>query len=189
MIKNYIKKYEKYSIMISVLMVLLSLCLVLKPVQSMEIFIIFFSAILVVNGISCFISYFSSDKDERILSFDLINGLITILTGILVFIYRTSLIEIFPIILGIWIIFNNLFRLQLAINLSFIPNCNFLLLIFISILMIIIGILSIINPFASAIAITSLVGIFLLISELTNIFECIYVLSILKKIEKKVKEI
>lgn len=111
MIKNYIKKYEKYSIMISVLMVLLSLSLVLKPVQSMEIFIIFFSAILVVNGISCFISYFSSDKDERILSFDLINGLITILTGILVFIYRTSLIEIFPIILGLWIIFNNLFRL------------------------------------------------------------------------------
>lgn len=55
--------------------------------------------------------------------------------------------------------------------------------------MIIIGILSIINPFASAIAITSLIGIFLLISELTNIFECIYVLSIIKKIEKKVKEI
>lgn len=189
MLKNYIKKFERYSVVISLLMVVLSIFMIVRPMKSMEVFIIAFSVILLVNGIGSFIAYFSCSSEEKIFSFDFIIGIITIIAGILVYIYRLNLLDVFPIILGIWIVITNLFRLQLAINFSSIENSNSGILIVLSILMIAVGILLIINPFASIITVTTLVGIFLLISEVSNIFECMYVIFILNKLEKVIKNI
>lgn len=184
MIKKYVKNYEKYSILISILMIILSIFLILKPLKSLEVFVIAFSIIMLINGISSFISYFQIDKEERLFSFDLIIGLITIISGIFIFIYRLDLINIFPIILGIWIIVNNLFKIQLSINLSVIKNSGWVYLVILSILMIVLGILLITNPFSSAVTITALSGIFLLISEIISLCESIYVLSKIKKYDK-----
>ena len=50
MILNYIKKYEKYSIITSILMIILSIFLIIKPVKSIEIFVVMFSSIMFING-------------------------------------------------------------------------------------------------------------------------------------------
>ena len=73
---------------------------------------------MIINGISYFVTYFGSDKEYRLFSFDLIIGILTILAGILVFMYRTSLIGIFPIILGIWIIASNIFKILFLSSIS-----------------------------------------------------------------------
>lgn len=51
MIKKYIKKCEMYSMIISILMIVLSLCLIFKPVKSIETFVLLFSIIMLVNGV------------------------------------------------------------------------------------------------------------------------------------------
>ena len=107
-------------------------------------------------------------------------GLLTIITGIMLMIYRSDIISIFPIILGIWIIVSNLFKLQLSINLSLVLENNCALLILLAILMMVIGVLLIINPFASFMTITVMAGVFLLITEVINLIESIYVLVKLK---------
>ena len=45
MIKKYIKKCEMYSMIISILMIVLSLCLIFKPVKSIETFVLLFFSI------------------------------------------------------------------------------------------------------------------------------------------------
>lgn len=180
MIRNYIEKIEKYSMVISILMIILSLFLIFKPLESLETLIIFFAVIIIFSGIANFISYFLIDRESRMYSFELLTGTITFISGIFLIIYRTELINLFPIILGIWIIVSNLFKLQLSINLSVLKENGWILLVLMSILMIIFGITLITKPFSSAVAITTISGILLLISEVVSLFESIYVVRKLK---------
>ena len=50
MIRNYIKKYEGYSIFISALMIILGITLILNPIKSLEGIIVAFSIIMIKIG-------------------------------------------------------------------------------------------------------------------------------------------
>ena len=85
-------------------------------------------------------------------------------------------------ILGIWIIVSNLIKMQLSINLSAIAGSNWFLLLITQILMIILGVVLITNPFSSLIALTTLAGSFLIIAEVASLIESIYILVKLRNL-------
>ena len=178
MIKEYIKKYNRSSIITSILMIIVAILLIVKPIKAMEWIIIFLSAIIIIDGIFDFINYFKSDKETKLYSFGLIEGLLEVLAGILVILNKDVLIAFLPLILGSWIILKNIIKIQLAINLKQFCSDWYLLLIF-AILSLLFGILIILNPF-SVITITLLSGIFLLITEIFNLIENIYFMIKLK---------
>lgn len=167
----------------SILMIILALFLIIKPLESVASLIILFGIITVIDGIVHIISYFKTDKEMRIISFELIEGILCILSGILIIAFSRYLSAVFPIMLGIWIIVKNLLRLQLAINLKNVPESGWVGILILSILIIILGIIMIINPFSSMIAITTLAGIFLLLTEIANLIESIYTLNKVKNIK------
>ncbi len=180
MIKNYVKKYEKYSLVVSILMIIISLFLIFKPMKSLEFIVMVFGITLLIDGFMRIFSYFNIEDEMRLMSFDLLEGIMTILAGTLTLVYRQELINVFPVVLGIWIIAKNIIKLQLAINLSTIPDSGWAWLVAASILTIILGIIIIINPFSTIIAITLLSGILLLVTEVCDLVESIYVLVKLK---------
>lgn len=183
MIKDYIKKYEGCSIIVSILMICLSLFLMFKPLESLELFTVIFAIIILLSGLGYLISYFTISKESRLFSIDLLLGLATIISGIMLLVYKKDVINVFPIILGIWIIISNLFKLQLSINLSLFLDNAYLGLVLITILMIVFGLLLIINPFASFMTITVTAGTLLLITEVINLIESIYVIIKLNKVK------
>lgn len=87
MIKNYIKKFERCSILISCLMLILSLFLIFRPVKSVEAFMIIFSIIVFISGLFNLYNYFTVDREERLYSFDLLLGVINLIASVLIFIY------------------------------------------------------------------------------------------------------
>lgn len=181
MIKGFIKKSEIYSSIVSVLMIILSIFLICRPLKSIVALIISFGIILIVNGIGGLITYFTTKKEDRLFSFDLILGLFTMLAGILILVYRIELLPVFPVVLGIYIIVNNLFKLQFAVNLSSVKNSGWIWLVVMAVLTIILGVLLIVKPFSSTIALTTIAGIFLLVTEVINLFESIYIIFKIKK--------
>ncbi len=183
MIKDYIKKYEGCSIVVSILMICLSLFLMFKPLESLEVFTVIFAIIILLSGLGYLMSYFTISKESRLFSVDLLFGLVTIISGIMLVVYKKDVINIFPVILGIWIITSNLFKLQLSINLSLFFDNTYLGFVLITILMIIFGLLLIINPFASFMTITVTAGTLLLITEVVNLIESIYVIIKLNKVK------
>ena len=183
MIKDYIKKYEGCSIIVSILMICLSLFLMFKPLESLEVFTVIFAIIILLSGLGYLISYFTISKESRLFSIDLLLGLVTIISGIMLLVYKKDVINVFSIILGIWIIISNLFKLQLSINLSLFLDNAYLGLVLITILMIVFGLLLIINPFASFMTITVTAGTLLLITEVINLIESIYVIIKLNKVK------
>ena len=183
MIKDYIKKYESCSIVVSVLMICLSLFLMVKPLESLEVFTVIFAIIILLSGLGYLISYFTISKESRLFSIDLLLGLVTIISGIMLLVYKKDVISVFPVILGIWIIISNLFKLQLSINLNLFLDNTYLGLVLITTLMIVFGLLLIINPFASFMTITVTAGTLLLITEVINLIESIYVITKLNKVK------
>ena len=183
MIKDYIKKYEGCSIIVSILMICLSLFLMFKPLESLEVFTVIFAIIILLSGLGYLISYFTISKESRLFSIDLLLGLVTIISGIMLLVYKKDVINVFPIILGIWIIISNLFKLQLSINLSLFLDNAYLGLVLITILMIVFGLLLIINPFASFMTITVTAGTLLLITEVINLIESIQIIIKLNKVK------
>jgi len=178
--KEYIKKYEKNALIGSILMLILAIILIIKPMEFMEITIAIFGGILILDGIIHIISYFKMDKDMRIMSLELLEGIMETLGGILVLVSIKSLIAVFPILLGIWVVIRNIMGLQISMNLRDIPQSGWIGLFILSILSIILGIIIIFNPFSTIITISSLVGILLAITEIVNIVESSYTLLKLK---------
>lgn len=180
MIKEFVKKYEKNSIIISILMIIMSLFLIFEPIKALKTLVIIFGIIITISGIVSLISYFRLEKDLKIISFGLVEGLLEMIAGILILCNTEVMTTFIPIMVGIWIIMKNLIRFQLSINLKQIPNSGWIWLLLASILAIILGVMIIINPFSFTLAITLVAGIILFITEFFNLIEGIYMLIKLK---------
>lgn len=162
------------------MLIVLSIFLISRPTQSLNFLVITFGVILVINGLIHIISYFSTKDDFMIFNFELIQGIISIITGLL-FIFQPRIISTFlPFFVGVWIIIESVIKFQVALNLRGIEGTNWIMMLVLSILTAIIGIIIILNPFASAIALTTVCGILLLISEAINLCESIYLIAKLK---------
>ena len=111
MIKEYIKKYNRSSIITSILMIIVAILLIVKPLKTMEWIVILLSVIIIIDGVFDFINYFRSDKETKLYSFGLVEGLLEILAGILIIFNKDVLIAFLPLILGIWIILKNIIKI------------------------------------------------------------------------------
>lgn len=170
------KKYMKSSVFVSILLVILSLFLIFKPAYVIDFTMIFLGMIVIINGFIHTVSYFSTQKEFRGYSFELIEGILCMIVGLLFILVPNKISSFLSIILGLWIIVESLFKIQLAFNIKTKDNKDWLVLVIISIITIIIGLVMILNPFSSIITITSFAGIVLLISETINLVEAFLLL-------------
>jgi uncharacterized membrane protein HdeD (DUF308 family) len=176
---DYMKRYAKGSIVLSICLIVVSLFLIFKPEVSLSVLFICLGCFLLVVGIMHTISYFSSPKEFKAFSFELIEGIVYIILGF-VLIFNPNIIKAFlPIIIGCWMIINSIVRFQLAFNLKSSDNPSWALMLILSFVTLILGIVMVINPFASIAALTMICGIMLLISEIINIIESISMIRFL----------
>lgn len=175
--ETFIKKYSKHSLIISILLLILSLFLIMKPAESLQFIVVFLGCTIILDGVIHTISYFSTPQEFKIFSFELIQGVLAIILG-LVFVANPTLITgILPFIIGAGIIIESIVRFQFALNVRNVEHSNWFILVLVAILTAAIGLLIIFNPFGTAIAITLLAGILLLVSEVINIIESIYIMT------------
>jgi len=175
MIEN-IKKYERLSIATSILLMIFSLFLIFKPEASLNFIVIIIGAFLVLVGIIHMVSYFSSNSEFKTISTELIQGTIYVVLGIFLVFKPSVLNEFLAIIIGAWLIIQFIVKFQFAFNLKSINSTVWSLMLITSLVNLVLGTLLIVNPFATIVAITTLSGIILFISEIGNIYESIYFL-------------
>lgn len=181
MFRKFVKKYEKNSIVISILMLLVSLFLIFKPFTSAVTVIWMFGIFTIVDGIIHIVSYFRTDIDSRFANFEFSEGILELLAGTLIFISAEYLVLFMPIMIGIFIIVKSIVKMQIALNMRNSEEESWILVLILSILTILLGIFILLNPLPGFIAITiTALGIFLAIYEIINIIEAIYILYKLK---------
>lgn len=171
MFGEYIKTYERWSLIGSILMLILAISLIVNPIGSISTFIMIFGIILIVDGIMHIIDYCRTEAEARIMSLGLVEGILSIIAGIIIAISSNVLVGFFPIMFAVWILVKSIFHFQNAINLRTIPESGWGWLLALSILTFILGLIIIFNPFSSAIIATRTLGIYVAISEAINIIE------------------
>ena len=186
--KDIIKKKEIKGILGSLLLIVLSVFFMLKPIEIIGTLIKVIGMILLICGVFDFTNYFVNKKEESLFDYGLVKGIIEITIGVLFIFKYDLLINLFPCILGLIIVFINIFKLQTAISLKEFES-NYMTGVIISSLSIILGLVIVINPFETLEVVIIVSGAVLLISELSNIIYSISVLKFFKKTDKVVKDI
>ena len=180
MIIDFLKKYEKESIIISILLAIVAIFLIARPGIALSTAITLFAIVFIVDGIINVISYMMEDLEIRAFSNELIMGILLVILGIIILLNQPLFISILPIMIGIWIFIKSIIKFQLAINLKSAVAEKWGLLLVSTILMCILGILIIVNPFEAIVTLTRFIGIMLLVAEIVDICESIYFLNKVK---------
>ena len=177
MILEFLKKYEKESILISALLIIVAIFLIAKPGIAISTVVTIFAIVFLVDGIINIIAYIMEDAEIRAFSNELMMGILLVILGLIILLNQPLFISILPIMIGIWIFIKSIMKFQLAINLKSAVAERWGLLVVSSILMAILGILIIANPFEAIFTLTRFIGIMMLVAEVINICESVYFLQ------------
>lgn len=165
-----LRNYIATSIGASLLMIIFGLILLLFPGLTIDIIRWVVSIFLIVSGASSIIIELSKTSTGTISMFDgFVVGVLSLVLGIVIIIYPTIL-NLIPIILGIWFILSSAFSLRLAAGLrDTIGGGSWVFALILAVLSIITGLILIINPAGSSEGIVAFIGIMMIIYSIINI--------------------
>lgn len=180
-LKNELQKIFVTSMITSVIMGVMGVFLLLKPDFVLTTLSTIIGIIILIPGIISLIDYFKTKYMPN-----LVIGVIAGILG-LVFIFNPTFISsILPFVLGIYFIINGLSRLQYVFEMKKNKVPQYVSSFISSILILVCGILLIINPFSGAMAITQVIGIFMVIYAVLDIYN---VVTTKQKVQEFVREI
>lgn len=177
-IEKIFKKSGWFSIIESVILAILGVILVCRPEESVKAISYILGSIFVLVGIYKIINYISANGKYNLYNYDLVNGLIAIIIGIITIVYSNTISSIFRIIIGVWIIYSSIIRISLATKLKGLNINIWLHSLILAILMFICGLYIMIN--SGAVIMT--IGIAIIVYSVIDIIEDIIFMKNVKEI-------
>lgn len=172
---------------ISIIFLLLGIIFLIFPNISIKIVAYLIAIILIGSGI--YLTYLEIYTKSFLLPIDtLLNGILSILFGIIILIYPDVFKIMIPIILGTYFILDSIFKLKLVVLLRRVDNKSWIVTLLLTILSIICGIILILNPIDSSIALALFAGITLIIYSLSGIIDMILFKKNIHDLTKVFKE-
>ena len=165
-----VNRYINLSIVLSALFGILGFVFIFWPKTSLDVLAYLIGAFLIGYGIYNFIDSFTVNPIFCLV--EMTSSVLAFLLGVTVFLNLNIFESLLPIILGIFFIINGAFKTRVSFLLREVNN-RFTVSIITSILMILCGIVIIIEPLNSAIMITSVVGVLILIYAISDIIDMI----------------
>lgn len=155
-------------LILGIVYIILGLPIALKPNQSFNLFISTLSLILFIYGLKAIISSYQFKRKIGYYDSRMMIGVSLLIAAAIVFFLARALLSIFPIIVGIGILISGVSQLMLRLNQRSVQQ-NQWFGITISVLIIIGGLIILLNPFSSVLAILQFGGLILIVLGIQNI--------------------
>ena len=152
----------------TLILALIGLVLLLLPETLNNIIGFVVGGCLLIFGIIGIIKYIKT-KEYKFTS-SLVSGILYSALGIVVFINPASVISLVTICLGVYLVINGILKTVFSFNLKRITT-RWIGALVMGILTVILGLLLVINPFGSAVAITKLAGAFLVVVAIFDLVD------------------
>ncbi len=165
----------------SVLYILLGLALLIWPVGAQTVICYVLGAAAIVYGIVRIILYFSGKDPMDAVSLGLVTGILFVLLGLFLLIWHNTVVSIFGFLIGVAIVLNSVFLLQMAFELKRYGSARWFLILILAVVMLAAGIVLVCNPAGSALAWTIVAGAFLLTDGVMSLISYIIWLVRFKK--------
>ena len=167
-------------IVMSILFCMFGIFLIVCPTTSITTITYIIGAGMVVFGTIKLIGYFSKDLYRLAFQYDLAFGVLLILLGLVVIAKPKIVIEFICIILGVSVLTDGLYKIQISIDAKSFGIKLWWLIIIEAILTSIVGLLLILTPPRAAKILTILIGVSLLIMGLLNLSTVLAAVKIIK---------
>lgn len=168
--ESLMKKFFRSSMITSITLAILGLLLIFQSEATIISISYVIGGILVAIGTLAIIKFIKNTNNISKSELDIVYGVVTIILGILVISNPEAIASIIPIILGISIIISSATKLQYAFELKANNNSLWKTTMVISIFSTLCGIILLFNPFKGAVMFTKIVGIFIVIYSVLDIF-------------------
>ena len=176
--EKFFKKTGWISIVTSAVFALLGLILMYNPGQVLTIICYILGAIFIVVGGAKIATYFMSRGKYDIYNIDFAFGVVAVIAGIIVIFASETIIKMFAIVIGVWIIYSGLVRLGLAIKLKKAKSDFWVTVAVISSIIIICGLYILIDSSV----VVSTIGLIMLIYGILDLIQGIFYMKTLKDI-------
>lgn len=155
-IKTLLKKSGWISILESLVIAILGIVLVCMPEVTVRIIATILGVVFIIVGIFKLIRYFAEKGASNFYNYDLIYGLTAIVIGIVAMVYMNEIGSVFRIMIGIWILYTAILRINTSIQLKKVNNKIWIYSLILAIIMFACGLFVILNRGAIIITIGSI---------------------------------
>lgn len=178
---NFLKNAKKDMILVTVFQLLAGLLLLLYPGSVVRVVCYICAVVLLVYGVIHAVTYFREQTPGYGGQYDLVKAIIGIAAAVIVFEKPEILSEILFVILSIVIILDSIGKLQNALDLKKLGYQSWWLMLIIAVLMCVMGILILCNPFGTAAMLVSFAGAVLVVNACIDLWDIFYVSRKVKK--------
>ncbi len=168
-LEKVIKKRGLETLISSIIFAILGIILIINPEGAIKVVSYILGGIFALTGLFKIISYFGSKGKYDMFNYDIAFGTILIILGIVIIIYCMEISSIIRILIGLWIIYSSILRLNLSFKLKTIESNTWISSLVIAIIMMVCGLYIIF--ITNAILMT--IGIVILIYAISDIIESI----------------
>ena len=128
----------------------------------------------IIGGLIFVIMYLARDVRHNLGNNDFLNGVVSIVVGIVILLKWRELMTIVPIVLGVLIIVSGCIKLQDSIDLKKLGHPMFTAMLIFALVFIIFGAVLVANPFESEILLLRLIGVALIIAGMTDLVASVF---------------
>ncbi len=182
-IENVYNRMIIYSLITSILSIIVGLVLIFLPTVSNKVVGIIVGVIILIFGINAVYKYFHRDG-AKIYSLNIVFGVLYSILGVVIILYPYSVMEFVTVCLGLFIIINGATKVNYGLWLKRGNEDSWLVTLVTGIFLVVLGIMVVFNPF-SAFTVTQISGAFLIIVGILNVSDTI----LFKKRAKEIMEI
>lgn len=161
------------SIAVDILVIVLGLFFITNPAVGLESALLLIGLLLFISGISSIIKFIIHPRS--IFKFELVFGIVSIIAGILAIFKPFSVATLITVLIAIWLIISSSVKVVMALKLRKLKDSTWTFDITVSLLVIIIGILVLVNPFSSCMLLSVYVGVMLSIYAAMDIVEQFFI--------------
>ncbi len=174
-----IKRMNITSIIFSVVFILIGAFLLARPEDAIHLVSYALGILLILWGIISIIQFFTDKESDSYLEIGFIIGVFIFIFGLIIIIKPNIVASIIPLLLGIWMLINGVTKLSYALTLNKLTSAAGSIII--SLLIVILGILLIFNPFEGAKTLVQILGVCIIIYSILDVIESFVIKGILKK--------
>lgn len=184
-IEGTVKRYIFTALTYAVLMAIIGIFMIIFPELSLDIIRWGLVVVLIALGVYAIARDVTSNSVLTMFTGS-IGGVLMLVLGIIIAMHP-GVLNVIPIILGVVIIVSSTFSLRLSTSLRSASAAGFYISMLTSVVAIVCGILLILNPLGSAIALTTFVGIMITIYAVASIIDLFVLRSHMQELAKQLK--
>ena len=167
--KIEIKKVIWPSLLSSIFLLLLGLLLFFKSSATLMGISYLVGGVLIAVGIIAIINFLRNSTKDIFVELNIVYDIVSIVAGLFLITVPEFIGSIIPIVVGIAIIISSSFKVRQALILKNFESKYFWPTLIMAIICLICGIVILFNPFTSAVVVTKIIGLFMIIYAILDI--------------------